>query len=142
MITRGCRAPTQHILGRISPELAKLGWENIRFASNPASSVDRAIAECADVLVTSTTIKWLWPALVGNARPHQKLVLIEQFGAATLAPEPGGLAQRGAWSTRTRRAPLLDVISFTLRQLAHVALVLQSLTLSSSAATLWWWSSM
>eukprot|EP00887_Chlorella_sp_A99_P001117 scaffold14.g1117.t1 len=79
----------QTVLVRVAPELQKLGWSNIRVISNPYDPQQAAIAACADVIVTSIRMDFLFRDLLRGRHKQRKVILIEQYGASTIMlPEP------------------------------------------------------
>lgn len=73
----------QTVMTLIAPELRSMGWDNLKILSDSGSASERRMASCADVLVISTITFWQLYPFKHVMRPHQKVVLIEQYGAGT-----------------------------------------------------------
>ncbi|PRW50908.1 hypothetical protein C2E21_5522 [Chlorella sorokiniana] len=78
----------QTIMTTAAPQLRAMGWSNLKILSDAKSANERRMASCADLLITSTTMFWQLYPFKHGMRPHQKMILIEQYGAGTFMLPP------------------------------------------------------
>lgn len=73
----------QTVMTLVAPELRSMGWGNLKILSDQDSVSERRMASCADVLIISTQMFWQLYPFKHVMRPHQKVIMIEQYGAGT-----------------------------------------------------------